>query len=346
MRITSNMITQKYIKQLSSMESSLNDSTDKVTSGNAMTSFSDNTTASVRAYKIRSTLNQIDSYMSNISHADTYLTDAESALNNVEDIYQYAMSKIVQGQNSTMSDEEKSIVATQLRSLQGELLSTLNTNVTGTYLFGGTTVESEPFTIDSTTGKLMYNGYVLDDLDSSDPADADIIKQLSNDSRNLNLGLNLQFDSSDELVNSSAFAYTIQGINFVGYGTSGATVTINGTSSAVSGNLYDLLGQIADSFESSDYSYAQVDTLYSQFQSVSGGISQSLTTVGAKQNYLEFMTDRYTTQKSNLEDKQSLIEDVDLPTAIIEYKTNEVAYNAALQMGANVIQNSIFDYMS
>jgi flagellar hook-associated protein 3 FlgL len=58
------------------------------------------------------------------------------------------------------------------------------------------------------------------------------------------------------------------------------------------------------------------------------------------------MTDRYTTQKLNLEDKQSQIEDVDLASAIIDYKTNEVAYNAALQMSASVLQKSIFDYMS
>ena len=346
MRITNNMLTQKYIRRYNALESALNDSFDKVSSGKALTSFSDDTTASVRAYKIRSTLSKIESYQSNITHADTYLTDSESALNNLEDIYQYAMQKIVQGQNATQSEEERSIIATELRSLQEEMLSVLNTSVTGTYLFGGTTVETEPFTVDSATGKLMYNGVALDDLDPSDPTDAATIESLSNDSRYLNLGLNLQFDTSEELVESTAFGYSIQGMNIVGYGVSGETVTINGTSTEVSGNLYGLLGQIADAFESSDYSYDQVDTIYANFQEASSSISQSLTTVGAKQNYLEFMSDRYDTQKLNLEDKQSQIEDADLPTAIIEYKTNEVAYNAALQMGASVIQNSIFTYMS
>lgn len=263
----------------------------------------------------------------------------------MEDIYQYAMSKIVEGQNGTQSTDERSIIATELRSLQDEMLSTLNTNVAGAYIFGGTNTDSAPFTIDSASGKLAYNGTILDNLVDTNAADAAKIASLSNDSRYLNIGLNLQFDSTSNLVKSSAFAFTIQGIDIVGYGKTTTTAT-DGTSVTASNNLYDLLGQIADALESDTYSYEEVDTLYGQFQDSSGGILKSLTNVGAKTNYMDFMKERYTTQSTNLEDKQSNIEDVDVAAAIIEYKTNEIAYNAALQMGVNVVRNSIFDYMS
>ncbi len=345
MRISSNMLTTKYTRQLSSLESRLNDSTTKVTSGSALTRFSDDTTASVRAYKVRSTISNVEIYQSNISLADSSLIDSESALNNMEDLYQYAMSKIVEGQNGTQSADERKIIAGELHSLQQEMLATLNTSVSGSYLFGGTNTDSEPFTIDSVSGKLAYNGTVLDNLVDTNPADALKIASLSNDSRYLDIGLNLQFDSSSELVKSSAFAFTIQGIDIIGYGKTTTTAT-DGTSVTASNNLYDLLGQIADAFESDTYSYETVDTLYGQFQDSSDGILNALTNVGAKTNYLGFMKERYTTQSTNLEEKQSEIEDVDLAVAIIEYKTNEVAYNAALQMGVNVIRNSIFDYMS
>lgn len=345
MRITSGMMINKYTRQLSSLETNLNDSTTKVSSGNALSKFSDNTTASVRAYKIRSSLSKVDNYQQNISQADTYLTDAESALSNMEDIYKYSMEKIVQGQNSSQSANERSIIATELRSLQKELLATLNTNVTGTYLFGGTNTDTEPFALD-VNGNLTYNGYTLNDLTSATltPSGDPAIDYLTSDSRYLDLGLNLQFDGSGDLVKSTAFDYSIQGINIVGYGSS--TVTIDGVATSLPNNLYDLLGKIADALEAPDYAYETVDTLYEQFQTGSSGISQNLTTVGAKQNYLEFMTDRYTTQDLNLNEKQSDVEDVDLASAIIEYKTNEVAYNAALQMSASVLHKSIFDYMS
>ena len=344
MRITNSMTTARYIRQLNSLETSVSDSSTKVSSGDALTKFSDDTTASVKAYKIRRTLSKVESYQANINHSDTYLTDSEAALNNLEDIYQYAMEKTVQGQNATESAEERKTIATELRSLQKELLATLNTNVSGTYLFGGTNVESEPFSVD-TDGNLVYNGTTLNALDPTDSVDAATIQDLSGDSRYINIGLNLKTDASG-LVESSVFGYSIQGINITGYGNTGTTVSIGGSPVTVSNTMYDLLGQIADAFEAGDYTYETVDTLYKQFQSSSSGISQSLTTVGAKQNYLEFMTDRYSTQTLNLEEKQSEIEDVDLASAIIKYKTDEVALNAALQMSSSVLQNSIFDYMS
>jgi flagellar hook-associated protein 3 FlgL len=346
MRITSGMMTNKYTRQLSALETNLNNSTSKVSSGKALSTFSDDTTASVRAYKIRSTMSHVNSYQANISHADTYLTDSESALSNMQDIFKYSMEKIVQGQNGTQSSDERSIIATELRSLQDELLSTLNTNVSGSYLFGGTNVNTAPFTLDG-NGNLVYNNYTLNTLTNATttPSGDLAVDMLSQDSRYLNLGLNLQFDATDQLIKSTAFGYSIQGINIVGYGVTSDNVTIDGNSYAVPNNLYDLLGMIASSFESSDYTYNTVDTLYKQFQTSSGGISESITTIGSKQNYLSFMTDRYTTQELNLEERQSEIEDVDLASAIIDYKTNEVAYNAALQMSASVLQNSIFDYM-
>lgn len=343
MRITNSMTVRNYKSQLNALESRVSKSLMQSSSGNALENFSDDTSAAIRAYKIRYSQSKVTSYQSNISTASSSLTDSESALMTIEDIYQYAMEKIVQAQNSTNSEDERSTIATELRSLQEELLSTLNTSVSGSYIFGGTTTSTEPFTLDD-DGNLVYNGATLADLDATDATDAETISSLKSDERYLNIGLNLSFDNNGDLVTSSAFSYTISGISIMGYGTT--TATVDSTDVSISNNLYDLLGQIADTLESSDYSYDLVDSMYSQFEESYSGISQSLTTVGAKQNYLTFMKTRYTTQTQNLTEAQSEVEDVDLATALIMYKTNVVALEAALQMSSNVIQNSIFDYMS
>ncbi len=339
MRITNSITTRQYKTQLNKMESAVSSSLNQVSSGLAMTNFSDDTTSAVRAYKIRSTMSKIDSYQANISQANSSLVDSESALNNINSIYQEAMQKIVQGQNATQSDDERSIIATELRSLQEELLSSLNTSVTSSYLFGGTNTTTEPFTLDAVTGKLIYNGSTLDTTDAATAA------TLSDDARYVNIGLNMQFDGAGELIDSTGFSYSISGIDIVGYGTT--TTTVDGASITISNNLYDLIGQIADQFDAgTGYDYNTVDAMYEQFETAGAGVSQGLTQVGAKENYLEFMSNRYETQELNLTEAKSNIEDVDEASALIEYKTNEVAYEAALQMGANIIQYSIFDYMS
>lgn len=341
MRVTSNMVTSRYLRTLNNVNSDLNDYSNQVSSGRAFSDFSDNTSAAVKAYKIRSNMSRIEGYQSNIRHAKSALIDSESALSQMNDIYGNAMGKILAGMNSTQSAEERSIIAAELRSLQEELLQTLNTNISGDYLFGGTNTSTEPFTVDTATGKLAYNGVVLDNADDT------AASELSSDIRYLDIGLNMQFDASSKLVKSTAFGYSISGIDIIGYGNTAETLD-DGTALTISNNMYDLLGQIADALDSSEpeYSYEKVNAMYGQLETSAARITRCVTNVGAKGNYLEFMTNRYETQTMNLEEHQSDVEDIDAAYAIIKYKTQEVAYNAALQMGASVIQNSIFNYMS
>jgi flagellar hook-associated protein 3 FlgL len=72
----------------------------------------------------------------------------------------------------------------------------------------------------------------------------------------------------------------------------------------------------------------------------------NITEVGSKASYLDFMTSRYETRTLDLQERQVDVEGADPASTIIKYKSQEVAYNAALQMGTKIIQPSIFDFMS
>ena len=116
----------------------------------------------------------------------------------------------------------------------------------------------------------------------------------------------------------------------------------------MSNYLYDLLGRIADEFEKSDasYSHDSVDNLYGLFKENSLKTYQTTTEIGAKTQYLEFMTTRYETQNYNLQERQTQVEGVDAAYTYIAFQSQKVAYQAALQMGSSVVQQSVFDYMS
>ncbi|MEL7657634.1 MAG: hypothetical protein AAGU75_17200, partial [Bacillota bacterium] len=129
-------------------------------------------------------------------------------------------------------------------------------------------------------------------------------------------------------------------INVVGSG----TTTAGGMT--VSNNLYDLLGAVADQLENSLYSYENIDALYGKLNTASMEVIYNLTEVGAKTSYLDFMADRYDTQTLDLDERQVKVEGADATETIIKFKTQQVAYNAALQMGTKIIQPSIFDFMS
>jgi flagellar hook-associated protein 3 FlgL len=339
MRITNKMITAKYIRQVNTLSMDLDKLNTKVASGRAFSKASENTSAAVKAFQIRKDLSKTEGYQSNIAHAQSSLTNTESALNHINELIQNAKEKILSAKTGTASLDEKKIIATELRSIQDQLLHTLNSNASGVYYLGGTNTDNPPFSLDN-NGELSYNGVTLSSIIPADKA------RLSIDSMYVDIGLGAKtivdpLNPAKTIVDpGSVFQYSIPGIDIVGSG----TTTVNGKT--VSNNLYDLLSEIANQFESGFDSYETVDELYGKLNTASMEIVYNITKVGSKTSYLDFMTDRYEAQTLNLQERQLNVEGADPISTIINFKSQEVAYNAALQMGTMIIQPSIFDFMS
>ncbi len=334
MRITNRMITSKYVRSLNQISSDLNRLNNKVTSGRAFTKASENTSAAIRAYQLRRDMSKSEGFMTNIQHAETTLRNSESSIMHIQELVQNAQTKIIQGVNGTQSESERKIIATELRNIQDQMLQTLNGSSSDMYYFGGTNTTDKPFTLDPATGKLMYNGNLLDDpaLDSA---------ALLADSRFVDIGLNVRVDASGDIDNTSVFKYSIPGLQITGYGEE----LVNGET--MSANIYDLIGRMATELEKgSDYDKDMADALLGKIQQTSPKVVHALTDVGAKTSYLEFITDRLETKEFNDQERQMELEAADPAETIIYFKSQEAAYNAALQMGTKIIQPSIFDYMN
>lgn len=340
MRITNKMITSKYIRSLNTLSTDLDKLNTQITSGRAFSKSSENTSAAVKAFQIRREMSRTDGYQANIQHAQSSLKNTESALYHIEELVQEAKDKILTGNTGTASADERKIVATELRSLQDQLLQALNSNASGVYYFGGTNTDIKPFTV---VGNILhYNGYPLDrPLPAGTPEENEaMLKTLKNDAMYVDIGIGVNVTASG-VDSSTVFKYSIPGINVVG---SGQVTLSDGTN--VSGNLYDLLGSIADGLESGSYSYEAVDELYGKFSDASMEVVFNLTEVGAKTSYLDFMAGRFETRTLDLQEQQVKVEGADPAITIVKFKSQEVAYNAALQMGTKIIQPSIFDFMS
>jgi len=331
MRITNRMMTSKYIRSLNTLSTDLNKLNGQVSSGRAFTKASENTSAAIRAFQIRRDLARTTGYESNIQHARATLENSESAIYHVEELVQNSQTKILQGMNGTQSSTERAIIATELRNVQEQMLQTLNTSSSDIYLFGGSNSDTKPFVKDA-TGKLFYNGVSLDSI-----VDA---STLEGDARFVDIGLNIKFDGSGNVDKGSVFNYSIPGLKIIGSGTE----TVDGIT--VSNNLYDLIGQIASEFENPNYDGDKVNTLFGQLQKNSPKVVTALTEVGSKTSYLDFISNRLETKTINDQERQLSIEGIDPAETIIQFKSQEAAYNAALQMGAKIIQPSIFDYIS
>ena len=328
-------MTRNYLSNLGSLSNNLNTLNTKVTTGRSFLKSSEDAASAIRGYNIRTQLSKNSMYQENISYAQSSLTNAESTLNQINGITQEASVKILSAMNATKSLNERNIIATELKALQDELLSSLNSSASDVYYFGGTNIDTEPFTVGA-DGKLNYNGAVLDVI-------ADGSAHLT-DSRYLDIGLNLAFDATTgEVDKSTVFSYSITGPSITGYGTE---TLADGTK--VSKNLYDLLGSLVTELKKSDAEYDsdKVGKMYGVFKDSSLNVVNSMTVVGAKSSYLDFMTDRLETQELNLKELQTAVEGADPAETIIDFTSQELAYQAALQMGTKLLQPSIFDYMA
>lgn len=339
MRITYRMMTSRYSNNLNSLSSDLDKLNTQVATGRKYARTSEDVSSAVRGYQIRRNLSKVEGYQDNIRHSQDFLTNSESTLGQIESSLAEATDKILQGMNGTQSEGERKIIATELRTIQSQMLETMNTDVTGMYLFGGSN-NQKPFSLGS-DGKLLYNGVNLDSLVKGS-AEAN---SLENDSMYVDIGLGVKFDdATGEVDRSSVYNYSFPGLRFLGMGTN--TEAVPGE--ALSNNVYDLLGRVASEFEKSDSSYSHdtADSLYGLFKENSIKVYQTTTEIGAKSQYLEFMTSRYETQNFNLQERQTKVEGVDAAYTYIAFQSQKVAYSAALQMGQSVVQQSVFDYMN
>jgi len=102
---------------------------------------------------------EVDSYQQNIGDLQSKLQIADSALSSATTVINQAISLGVEAGNSDLSDSDRQAVAQQLAGVQQQLVGIANTTAGGVYLFAGTQVETQPFTLDSAAAAgVTYQG--------------------------------------------------------------------------------------------------------------------------------------------------------------------------------------------
>jgi flagellar hook-associated protein 3 FlgL len=69
------------------------------------------------------------------------------------------------------------------------------------------------------------------------------------------------------------------------------------------------------------------------------------TVVGARLNRLDLLEPQKIEASTNLADTLSRIEDLDMAKASIDFQQQQTAYEAALSVGARVIQQTLVDFL-
>ena len=157
-RVNPNIIPD-MVAGLTQTQQQLNEANQQIASGRTINQPSDNPAGMAALIMNHAVQSQTDTFTTNVSNLQDRLQTVDSALSSAVTAVNQAISLGVEAGNSTLSNVDRQAIVSQLSGIQQQLISLSNTAYGGTYLFGGSLVETMPFALDSTSPNgVAYNG--------------------------------------------------------------------------------------------------------------------------------------------------------------------------------------------
>jgi flagellar hook-associated protein 3 FlgL len=156
-RVTDSLIQSQFLAAVSSLESNLAQTQNEISSSSSFTTAAGNPAAAGAVNNYTQALAQSQQYVTNSNAAQTRLSTEDNALSQVQSALQSLRDLALEANNSGLSDQDRSAIATQATQIQNTLLGLANTqDGNGEYLFGGFSTGTQPFSLTSTGA--TYNG--------------------------------------------------------------------------------------------------------------------------------------------------------------------------------------------
>ena len=311
MRVTTKMLTSSLINNVNNNLSKLQVYENQLSSNVRVDKVSDDPVAAARILKAKSALNSQDQYSTNMEYASGLLTTVDGALASVDDILTRARTISVSGSTGTTTADSRKALADEVDSMIGELVQVANTDYNGSYVFAGGQTGTVPFTTttDSSSNISAVNftsSGALDDIYSQKIEIAS--------------GVTIDISAGRETFHT---------------GTDGSD-SIN----SVFNTLISLRNSLTTTVDQDT-----VDSILSDIDAQTDHVISERSVVGAKSNRIELAQSRAETYNLNLTTLISNLEDADYAEASASFSSQQAVYEAALTVGAKIIEPSLLDYL-
>src|SRR5580692_5939191 len=157
MRVTQSLEQTQFLTAIGSLESSINQTQNQMSSGLSFTTAAQNPTAAGSVNNYKQTLAQSQQYGTNATSAQTNLNTEDNALSQIQTQLQALRNLALEANSGTLTNSNRTAIATQAVQIQNSLLALANTtNGNGEFIFAGFAAQTQPFT--QTAGGATYNG--------------------------------------------------------------------------------------------------------------------------------------------------------------------------------------------
>ncbi|MCA8001245.1 flagellar hook-associated protein FlgL [Burkholderia metallica] len=158
MRISSAQFFQLNVSQMNDQQAQLAQLYQQISSGVSLQTAADNPAGAAQAVQLSMTSATLSQYATNQSAALASLQAEDQTLQNVSTVLTNTQSLLVRAGDGSMSDSDRSALATQLQGYRDQLMTLANTNDgAGNYLFAGTKNSAAPFST-TPSGSVTYVG--------------------------------------------------------------------------------------------------------------------------------------------------------------------------------------------
>ena len=374
MRITTNTTLYTYQKNLMKSSNQLYSAMNSVITGRNFDTYAADPAAATRAFQIHSSLNATNTQASN---NNAVLKKFSTAWDVADDMIDKLVTDLAQAPAlKGLSDTNLSTLNTQgdvIFSGAESIIQSLNNTYNGSYIFAGADTQNPPFAIETEGDKhyVTYRGIRLGDpnsayyekeyldengntvpRDSSDPSkgnytNQEMLEKWDSEHLYVDIGIGFELDRDDNVIPSTAFDSAISGADFIGGAGLGEVGDPN--------NIVSLMLRLSEVFKGYDqenktWSDAgdkeDAERLMGKLTKAQSALSNQHVNLETKAEYLETNQSQLESSFDALNTELNSIERVDRVEAILTLSAAQTSYNAALQVGANVIPQSLMDYLN
>lgn len=311
MRVTGGMLASNLMGNIYNNLKDLNKYQGQLQANKRILKLSDDPIGAISSVQIERDIKRAEQMGRNISDAQAWLTQTETSLMDINEILLRAKELSTNAGNGTFSEEQRSAIKEELCELQSHFVEIANTKFNGKYIFGGYNTTSRPFTVNADK-TFSYN--TIADIANATASEIDVEKVQT---RKYNIS------------QSSAFEVSLNGLQVTGTG---------------SDNIYNLFEGLINCIESPVVT-PEIVSYSGKFSNAQSKILSLVSDVGGRQKSLEIMESRYQGETLNLNELYQKTAGINQAEVITQLKMAENTYNAALQVGARIIQNSLVDFL-
>jgi flagellar hook-associated protein 3 FlgL len=140
------MIINRFLHNLNGNNSKMNKIQMQVGANKRVLRLSDDPVGITKILTSRSRIADVHQYERNIRDAESLLTSSEAAMEDINRTLARLRELAVAMANETVTAEDRKATANEIVQLRDHIFSSLNTSISGRFLFGGHNVTSQPYT--------------------------------------------------------------------------------------------------------------------------------------------------------------------------------------------------------